>query len=129
PEAKVVPVIFHDQYPPADLAKLLDALDPWLNAHTLLLVSVDFSHHHNREEAANLDRTTASLLQNGDWRGIAALDSNYLDSSTLVAALLRYGQAKGWEGPDIVAHTNSGYLTGVGNQEVTSYFVLSFTEE
>ncbi|MCL2121153.1 MAG: AmmeMemoRadiSam system protein B [Clostridiales bacterium] len=128
PEAKVAPVIFHYQYPTADLAKLLDTLEPWLSAHTLLLVSVDFSHHHHREEAAILDRTTASLLQSGDWRGIAGLGSDYLDCPTLVAALLRYGQDKGWEGPDIVAHTNSGYLTGIGNQEVASYFVLSFTE-
>lgn len=128
PGAKVVPLIFYYGYPLDDLERLFAFLEAQIGQKYLLIVSADFSHHHARDEAARLDRKTISLLETNDWRAIAGLSSDYLDCPTLVAAMMRFGSAQGMEGPAVLAHTNTGFLTGVSSQEVTSYFVLAYTE-
>jgi hypothetical protein len=56
------------------------------------------------------------------------LTSNHIDCPTLVAAVVRYGLDRGWEGPVVMGNTNSGFLMGVTDQEVASYFVLAWHE-
>lgn len=129
PDTPVVPLLFHYQYPMKDLEKLLGVLEPWLEEDGLLLVSVDFSHHQEADEAARNDEKTAQLLEKGDWRTLAGLSSDYLDSPTLVAAMVRYSLDRKLTGPAVLAHTNTGRLTGIAGQEVTSYFVLAYTEK
>lgn len=129
PDTPVVPLLFHYQYPMKDLEKLLGVLDPWLEEDGLLLISVDFSHHQKADEAARYDEKTAQLLEKGDWRTLAGLSSDYLDSPTLVAAMVRYSLDRALTGPAVMAHTNTGRLTGIAGQEVTSYFVLAYTEK
>ncbi len=129
PDTPVVPLLFHYQYPLKDLEKLLAVLEPWLAEDGLLLVSVDFSHHQKAAGAAEKDQETAALLEKGDWPALARLSSDYLDSPTLVAAMVRYSLAHDLAGPAIMAHTNTGRLTGIAGQEVTSYFVLAYTEK
>lgn len=128
PEARIVPLLFHWQYPPDKLEILLETLTPWLEHNSLLIVSADFSHHHTRDEAQERDRIFAALAEQGDWQAIARLSSDYVDCPTLVAAMIRYGISLRLAGPDVLAHTNTGFLSGASRQEVTSYFVLSYTD-
>ncbi|MCL1805278.1 MAG: AmmeMemoRadiSam system protein B [Clostridiales bacterium] len=129
PGVKVVPLVFHYQYPLDKLEALFDALGPWLDEGALLVLSADFSHHQTRDEARWRDLETAALLEGGDWRSVAGLSSDYIDCPTLLAGMMRLAGARGWEGPWIAAHTNSGFLTGAAGPEVASYFVLAYTGE
>jgi len=128
PDAKVVPMIFHYQYPLTELQRLFTTLEPWLGQDSLLILSVDFSHHHTREEAERLDQHTSALLERNDWRSIARLSSDYLDCPTLLASIVCYSSSIGLKGPELLAHTNTGYLNRISDQEVTSYMILAYTK-
>lgn len=128
PEAKIVPLIFHHQYPVEKLESILEALEPWLDQGALLLLSVDFSHHQTRDGAEKNDRETAALLDKGDWRRLSRLSGDYIDCPTVMAAIMRFASARDWLGPAVIDHTNAGFLTGAADQEVTSYFVLAYTD-
>ena len=130
PDAEVVPLLLHYRYPLPELEKLLESLAAHAagEKEMLLIVSADFSHHHTRDEAEALDRLTAAYLAEGNWRAISRLSSEYLDSPTLVAAMMRFAESRGYQGPAVMAHTNAGFLTGDAYSETASYFVLAYGE-
>ena len=129
PEANVTPLMFHYKYPTRKLDGIFATLAPWLDRGALLIVSADFSHNHKRDEAVLYDKETIRLLEQNDWRAIAGLGSDYLDSPTLLAALMKDSAGRGLEGPKILANTNSGFLMGNPADEITSYIVLTYMEK
>lgn len=125
PGAKVVPLIFRWRCEPEKLARLWQALEPALGPDTLIILSADFSHGLNSEQAAGKDQETLKLLEARDWRSVAALDSSSLDCPTLLGWLVKYAGEKGWGAFTLLSESGSGELLGSREQGVTSYLILS----
>ncbi|MCD4770721.1 MAG: AmmeMemoRadiSam system protein B [Bacteroidales bacterium] len=46
--------------------KIADALKPWFNGNNLFVISTDFSHYPNYNDAVRIDRSTADAIISGD---------------------------------------------------------------
>lgn len=128
PGVPVVPIIFHYKYSAAELAELLDALQPWLDRGAVILESIDFSHGLTMEEAEKKDYKMKTYLQSRAWKEIARLDSTYLDAPTLLSALIERDFEDGQSSLCILSNTNAGRLMKNSQSVVTSYFTLAFGE-
>ncbi|MCL1808146.1 MAG: AmmeMemoRadiSam system protein B [Clostridiales bacterium] len=123
PDAEVIPVIFHHGADEGRILAVLHALSPEIEAGAVVVASIDFSHYLTWAEAVEKDRETRGYLENGDAAAISKLDSSYVDSPTVMAAMLMHF---GTEGMEIVANTNSGILMNNPVSPCTSYFAIQF---
>jgi AmmeMemoRadiSam system protein B len=123
PEARIIPVIFHHGYPVEKILAILDCLTPEIEAGAVIVASIDFSHYLTMLEAEEKDRQTEAYLTNRDIDIISNLDSTYIDSPTVMAALMKYFAEDELE---ITANTNSGRLLKNADIVCTSYFMLRF---
>ncbi len=128
PGVPVVPIIFHYRYPSEDFAKLMEALQPWLEDGAVILGSIDFSHGLAMEAAEEKDRQMRNYLLNQAWEEIARLDSTYLDAPTLLSALMERDARDGRNSLCILSNTNAGRLMKNSQAVVTSYFTLAIGE-
>ena len=123
PDAEVIPVIFHHRYDAQRILGIIEALKPETDAGAVILASIDFSHYLPMKEAEEKDREMRGYILNGDAETISGLDSAYIDSPTIMAAMLLHF---GTEGMEIIANTNSGRLMQNPVSPCTSYFTVRF---
>jgi len=125
PEAKVIPIIFHHGYEAQKIIDIIKELEPETDGGAVIIASIDFSHHLDRDRAAERDIKMREYLENGDAATIAGLDSSFVDSPTIMSALLLHF---GTEGMEIIANTNSGVLMENPSSDCTSYFTIQFCQ-
>ncbi|MCL1983650.1 MAG: AmmeMemoRadiSam system protein B [Clostridiales bacterium] len=123
PDAEVIPVIFHHGTDEGRILAVLDALAPEIDAGAVVIASIDFSHYLTLAEAEGKDKEMRRYLEDGDYSAISKLDSSYIDSPTIMAAMLMHF---GTDGMEIVANTNSGILMHNPVSPCTSYFTIQF---
>ncbi|MGE5454853.1 MAG: AmmeMemoRadiSam system protein B [Methylocystaceae bacterium] len=127
PSAKVVPIILQHEVSLAEVDKLLNALQPFINKDGVVLASVDFSHYLTRPQAQTKDNLTLKYMQNFDYTTLFSLDSDYLDSPAALACAFRHAQQQGVTRFQVLANTNSGVIMRNDTMATTSYFTLVFT--
>ena len=123
PDVEVIPVIFHHGYDEQKILDVIEALKPEIDAGAVIMASIDFSHYLPMAQAEEKDREMMAYLENGDADIIAGLDSGYIDSPTIMAAMLLYF---GTDSMEIVENTNSGALMQNPVSPCTSYFTIEF---
>jgi len=126
PQATVVPLILHKDVKPEELARLIDVLAPHLGKDCILVASMDFSHYLTRVEAEAKDPESLAAIRSHDLATLWAMGPDHLDSPPSVGMLLLAMQRLGLEQPEILGHTNSGYILQNDATETTSYFVFRY---
>ncbi len=119
--------------------KLAEILKPYLNEKNLFVISSDFSHYPEYEDAQKADRATAEAIQtNQPSKLIAALDKNdaknipglatSLCGWTSVLTLLYMTEQMPDLKIDLIQYKNSGDSSYGGKDRVVGYYAISFTQ-
>ncbi len=135
---KIVPVIIGSST--AETAKKLALIfEPFLNEKNLFVISSDFSHYPEYNEARIVDRFTAEAIQtNKPSKLLAALDGNEnknipglvtsLCGWSSVLTLLYMTEQKPEITVDQIQYKNSGDATYGDKERVVGYYALTFTQ-
>jgi poly-gamma-glutamate synthesis protein (capsule biosynthesis protein) len=125
PEAKIVPIILKRNITSyARLDELAENLNKFLPQDSLVIASVDFSHHQNRMASDFHDQKSISAIANFDFATIKNLE---IDSPQSIYTLekflsLRKAQKMAY------THTNQAEYGGnLASEDVTSYLFANFT--
>ena len=119
--------------------KLAEILKPYLNEKNLFVISSDFSHYPEYEDAKKADRATAEAIQtNQPSKLIAALDKNdaknipglatSLCGWTSVLTLLYMTEQMPDLKIDLIQYKNSGDSSYGGKDRVVGYYAISFSQ-
>jgi len=123
PEAKIAPIIIKRSISAQKAEELASKLNELLPAASLVLASVDFSHHQNRVAAQYHDDKSISAIQNFDFENISKLE---IDSPPTIYALLKYLEFRG-ASRMVYANTNSALFSkNLSSEDVTSYVFAYF---
>jgi len=117
PKASIIPVIFGE----VDPRKAADSLLPFLDDHTLVIVSTDLSHYHPYAEAEALDKRCIKAvcdLQPEDMTGDDACGHGPLQTLIYIA------KQKGWK-TRLLDYHNSGDTSG-DRSAVVGYAAIAF---
>ena len=136
---KIVPVIIGSAT--AETAKKLAAIfKPFLNEKNLFVISSDFSHYPEYEDARKADRTTAEAIRtNKASKLIAALEGNEkknisglatsLCGWSSVLTLLYMTESMPNISVNLLQYKNSGDSSYGGKDRVVGYYAISFNQE
>ncbi len=125
PKAKIVPIIFRKSSSEQELEALARSLNENLPQESLVLASVDFSHHLNRIAAEFHDDKSISAIQNFDFENIKNLE---IDSPPAIYAVLKYLDMRSAK-KIFYANTNSAlYSKNLSSEDTTSYVFAYFTK-
>ncbi|MBP6942719.1 MAG: AmmeMemoRadiSam system protein B [Candidatus Buchananbacteria bacterium] len=123
PEAQIVPIIVKRGAPQQRLDELVDKLDSTLPADSLVIASVDFSHHQNRMAAQFHDERSIAAIKSFEFEAINNLE---IDSPPSIYVLLRYLERRGGQRVEY-QHVNSAeYSKNLASEDVTSYLFAHF---
>lgn len=135
---KIVPVILGTSTP--ETAKKLAAIfKPYLNEKNLFVISSDFSHYPEYNDARKVDQLTAEAIQtNKASKLIAALDGNdrknisglatSLCGWSSVLTLLDMTEQMPDMAVDLVQYKNSGDTAYGDKDRVVGYYAISFSQ-
>ena len=123
PGARVVPLIVRSDVGPEDAERLGRALASHLDATTLLVAAVDFSHDLVSSAAQRNNAVTLAALRAGDSVMLFTLDNRYLDSPESIAVMIAAMESGGSRPFILTADTNSAALRGDELAPTTSYLV------
>lgn len=130
PGARVVPVILKRSVSLGDIHALSDVLATLTDTHTLVIVSVDFSHGLTAHRARDIDARTQPALIALDEAYFASLGTNFSETADTplgLVTLFRVLHASGRTNARILTNTDGAVLTGAGADAiVTSYFEVGF---
>lgn len=125
PHARIVPIILKRNTPRVQLDDLATALDTLATNKTVVIASVDFSHHLNRVATQFHDEMSISALQNFDMDRLFELE---VDSPPSLYTLLSY-LSKNDARAFTYTHKNSVDYTGnLTSEDLTSYVFGHFTK-
>ncbi|KKW22890.1 MAG: hypothetical protein UY65_C0013G0008 [Parcubacteria group bacterium GW2011_GWA2_51_12] len=123
PETKIVPLILDRNIYFGKLEQLAAVLDEILPDDSLVVASVDFSHHLNRFASDFHDLKSIATIQSFDYESIKNLE---IDSPPSIFTLLKYLELRGAQRM-IYKNTNQAYISGnLGSEDVTSYVFANF---
>ncbi|HEX7583576.1 MAG TPA: AmmeMemoRadiSam system protein B [Prolixibacteraceae bacterium] len=135
---KIVPVIIGSST--AETAKKLAAIfKPYLNEKNLFVISSDFSHYPNYNDANVVDQITAEAIKsNNPAKLIVALERNEkknipglvtsLCGWSSVLTLLYMTEQMPDMGVDLIQYKNSGDTSYGDKERVVGYYAISFTQ-
>ena len=125
PEAKIVPIILKKNVSSQKAGLLAEKLTDILGENSVVLASVDFSHHLNRTAAQFHDEASVSVIENFDYERIYNLE---IDSPPSIYTLLKYLEEK--EGQKMIyENINSAtFSDDLDSEDVTSYLFSHFTQ-
>ncbi len=138
-DIKIVPVIIGSQDVETS-RKLAAILKPYLNEKNLFVISSDFSHYPEYENAKKADRATAEAIQTNQASNLlAALDNNEkkdipqlatsLCGWTSVLTLLYMTETMPELSVKLLQYKNSGDSSYGGKDRVVGYYAISFDQE
>lgn len=125
PETKIVPIILKRSTPTAKLDALVSELNNVLPKDSLVLGSIDFSHHQNRFGAVFHDTKSIAVMQSFAFSQIKNLE---IDSPPTLYTVLAYMDV---QGAHRIQHSNTNSALISGNmisEDVTSYIFAHFLE-
>ena len=106
-----------------DLAKLVPVLAKLLDAHTLLVLSMDFSHNKLPVQAKLEDDKSIRIISDFETEKLRGLD---IDASKAAWLFLKTLKTKGLTHPVLLDRTNSSELAGQPDLPCTSYAFMLF---
>lgn len=127
PDSTVVPIILSSMTKPEEVSALAQEIEKYVDADTVVIASVDFSHYLNSKEAAEKDVVTRGIIEEFDYENLYRLDNDYVDSPNSIGLLLNLMQKVNAIKPNILFNTNSGILFDNDTIQTTSYFSIVFT--
>ena len=125
PDSKIAPIILKKNVSPLEAELLAKKLTDILGENSVVLASVDFSHHLNRIAAQFHDEASVSVIENFDYERIYNLE---IDSPPSIYTLLKYLEKKGSQ-KMIYENINSAVFSNdLDSEDVTSYLFSYFTK-
>jgi poly-gamma-glutamate synthesis protein (capsule biosynthesis protein) len=129
PDTPVVPIAISITSSREQWEQLIDALEPLITRHTLILQSTDFSHYLTRQEAIRHDQQTLNLIASGNVDAVAKLlQPAHLDSRGAQYIQMRLQQQHFGTRPMVIANKNSQDYASGAMVETTSYIVQVYPE-
>ena len=125
---KIVPLILRQSMTREQIDDLSKTIARRVDANTVVVASVDFSHYLISEEAEKNDKEIKKAMENNEINKILNMNSDYLDSPEAIAILLQSMNHVGANSMNILHNTNSAKLMDKSYGETTSYFGVVFTE-
>lgn len=96
-----------------------------LPPESLVLASVDFSHHQDLKATLKHDLNSEQILKNLDLKNLQNIEADSPQSLAVLFAFLRLHGASKIE----FINTNSAYMSGnLDSRDITSYFFATFTK-
>lgn len=126
PTTTFQPLIISHQISMSDIETFSQLLNSTADTNTLFVLSVDFSHYLNSEQANQRDEVSLKAIKDFDFEKIALFSNEYVDSPKSLLLFLKIMQLRSTKNVEVVQHTNSGILTNDPYVENTSYFTLTF---
>ena len=125
PEAKIVPIILKNNVSSQEAELLAEKLDEILRENSVVLASVDFSHHLNRTAAQFHDEASISVIENFDYKRIYNLE---IDSPSSIYTLLKYLEKR--ESQKMISENinSANFSDDFDSEDVTSYLFSHFTK-
>lgn len=123
PEAKFIPIILGKKAPASKLNLLSEKLKKILPEDSLVLASVDFSHHLHKTAAIFHDRKSIATIAGFDLRNIRNLE---IDSPASIYTLLKYSKQKNTQEIDYKNVNSAELVKNDGLEDVTSYLFAYF---
>ncbi|OWK27023.1 MAG: AmmeMemoRadiSam system protein B [Parcubacteria group bacterium GW2011_GWA2_38_13b] len=125
PDTKFIPIVIKRNASEKKLENLSQALDKILPDDSLVLASVDFSHHLGATAAEFHDETSIAAITNFDYARILRLE---IDSPPSIYVLLKYLEKRGAKKIKY-KNANSANLSGnFESDDITSYLFAYFTK-
>jgi AmmeMemoRadiSam system protein B len=109
----------------ADVNKFVEDLSQIIDADTVVIASVDFSHYLSEPDSVTKDAETIETIKKKNVTTLLKYNNDYLDSSASVSVLMKLMEKIGAD-LEVVDNTNSGILTKDTTSPVTSYFFLVY---
>ncbi len=123
PKVKIVPIILKRGVSERKVTELAGELNRILPENSLVIASVDFSHHQNRIAAAFHDEKSISTIGSLDFDSIKRLE---VDSTPSIEVLLRYLDARGARAMDYISKNAAEVGRNLSLEDVTSYLFAQF---
>lgn len=125
PDVKIVPIIVKRSVNPDKIDKLAEELNKILPDNSLVLTSVDFSHHLNRFVAGLHDEKSISTIQSFNIPDLYRLE---IDSPASVRLLLKYLSLRGAKEMAYINARSTDISKSLDSEDVTSYLFANFTK-
>jgi len=130
PQAEISPILLTRYVSQFDLDKLVaDIGEDFKKENSILIVSTDFSHYLDADEAAAKDQETLDLILRNQSKEILKLSDDYLDCPACLYVLLKIANSIDHTiSPEILFHGNSSQFFQKGEDKsfTTSYFVIKW---
>jgi hypothetical protein len=126
PNAEILPIICRWELSLNQGAQLFSILAPLLDEKTLVIASIDFSHHLTAEEATNRNHQMIHLILEEKISQVQRLDSTYLDAPGIMAALMNHAQSHQMTPFLLRKATAADYLGPGYLGETTSYLTILY---
>lgn len=125
PNAKIVPIILKRNVSEVVSRHLADELNDILTEESLVIASVDFSHHQNRIAAAFHDEKSIATIDSFDFDSVKRLE---VDSPASIDTLMKYVDKRGAQKMVYTAKNSAAVSHNVSSEDVTSYLFAHFTK-
>ncbi len=126
PNAKIVPIVLQRNVASAKSKELGTYLADKLPDDSVVIASVDFSHHQGITAGAFHDAKSVETIRTFDFASLPRLE---IDSPPSITALLHYLDEKGARRPVSFLNTNSvQFLNIPDSEDVTSYLLATFAD-
>ncbi len=124
PNTRLVPIVLNHQVERIQLDELVESLKQTLPANSVVVASVDFSHHLNRIGAYFHDDMSESAIINFDYERLFSLE---VDSSPSLYTLLTYLESEGAQKVHLERKISVDYTGSEDSEDTTSYMFAHFT--
>ncbi len=127
PKAKIIPLVLQSGVTQPQIQTLADLLNKHLPAQTILIASVDFSHHATHLQAFNQDTATIAMLTNQDHFQIW---NSAVDSPESLALLMAFSQKRRASHFQVLAQRDSSHFgAATDSADLTSYVTGVYTSK
>lgn len=126
PNVYIVPIMVKYNLTPKEMDDLVNFIASNTNAQTLTIGSIDFSHYLPQIAALNNDKFILKLIDEKSYSEILKLNSDYLDSSSVLVAILSAMENMNHKSYQILDHINSGAIADNPTAPSTSYINMIF---
>ena len=125
PEAKIVPIVLHYSTSRIQLDGLVEQLLQSLPKNSIVVASVDFSHHLNRIATEFHDVSSVSAIEQFDFDRIFNLE---IDSPPSIYTVLSYMSEVGAQNISHESLNSTDFTGNLGTEDATSYVFAHFSD-
>lgn len=125
PEATLIPIVLKSSVTRSQLDALVEELESVLPENSVVIASVDFSHHQNRTAAGFHDTASISAIKTFDYDRIFNLE---IDSPPSIYTLLKYLEKQDASNMTYSSFDATDFTGDVAMEDVTSYVFAHFTK-